>query len=139
MAKSEMDASLWFPVIQPLVRNHLMYLLKSQFKAVRQLLQESRNKLDGVFYYGRCEGVLDITLEADAVHQMKDSFNVSQPLGDQVEEQDQDVYPDASPELNQVMIGAAGKGLEEPYVDLFLENPPGIADVLLSSRRSFRS
>eukprot|EP00971_Amphidinium_carterae_P297427 5908835-Amphidinium_carterae.1 len=52
--------------MEPLIRNQLMYLSKDQFRAVRSLLQESRNRLDEMFYYGRCKTLLGLVPEEEA-------------------------------------------------------------------------
>eukprot|EP00971_Amphidinium_carterae_P253676 5036058-Amphidinium_carterae.2 len=69
LARSSKDLGVWLPVIEPLIRNQLMYLSKDQFRAVRSLLYDSRLKLDETFYNGRWEQLLDLPSEDEAIGQ----------------------------------------------------------------------
>eukprot|EP00971_Amphidinium_carterae_P127912 2533433-Amphidinium_carterae.1 len=64
-----------------------MYLSKDQFRAVRSLLQESRNRLDEMFYYGRWETLLGLVPEEEAHRALLEDVAVPPPGLVQDEEQ----------------------------------------------------
>eukprot|EP00971_Amphidinium_carterae_P026758 527807-Amphidinium_carterae.1 len=70
-----------------------MYLSKDQFKAVRELLYDSRLRLDETFYYGRWEQLLPLPSEDDAIAQ---ASNVQPEEPEEPEERFPDtfIYPD---------------------------------------------
>eukprot|EP00971_Amphidinium_carterae_P037761 742739-Amphidinium_carterae.1 len=67
LAVSELDPKTWIPIMEPIVRNGLMYVSKDQVKAIRVLIREAWMKLDVLFYYGRWETLLNLDTEEDAL------------------------------------------------------------------------